>query len=226
MEPSLTHSENRDTAAKDIRNSQLLLSSSKDQQMDGNGKRKAVIGLSDANTYVNDGIKASRKKLSLAMPLPPQSQKKDLCGKELTNGVSASCKENKKPHSNKKKLSLGLKQPLDNVASLNNNLDSSSFRDNNKRSRKLSLRPLGESVLTEIRKTDVLAQTDMEPEMNQIQDARNWRGEFEKSGLEDASMPDSIVVLDSDESGEEEDKTVSSRSRLSLARRRSLKLKN
>ncbi|VVA93029.1 unnamed protein product [Arabis nemorensis] len=223
VEPSLTHREKCDTAAKDIRNSQLLLSSSKDQQMDGNGKRKAVIGFADANAYGNDGIKASRKKLSLAMPLPPQSQKKDLCGGELTNGVSASCKENKKPHSNGKKLSLGLKQPLDNAASLNNNLAAKS--DSSRLSQKLSLRPLGESALNEVRKTKVLAQTDMEPDMNQIQDARNWRGEFEKSGLEEASMPESIVVLDSDESGEE-DKTVSSRSRLSLARRRSLKLKS
>ncbi|KFK39760.1 hypothetical protein AALP_AA3G284300 [Arabis alpina] len=228
VEPSLTHTENRDTAAKDIRNSQLHLSSSRDQQLDGNGKRKAAIGFSDVNAYGNDGIKTSRKKLSLAMPLPPQSQKKDLCGEELTNGVSASCKENKKPHSNGKKLSLGVKQPLDNAPSLNNNSASSSFRTsaakskNNRLSRKLSLRPLGKSELC---KTKVLAQTHMEPEVNQIQDARNWRSDVEKSGLEEASMPESIVVLDSDESGGEEDEAVSSRSRLSLTRRKGRKLK-
>ncbi|KAL1190545.1 putative ubiquitin-conjugating enzyme E2 37 [Cardamine amara subsp. amara] len=204
-----THRENCDTATeKGVPNSQLLLSSSRDEQEDGNGKRKALIGLDEANTSGNDGIKTSRKKLSLA--LPPQSQKNDL----LSSEVSAVCKENKKP----KKLSLGMKQPF------NNNLASSSFRpknDNNRLSRKLSLRPLGES--NEVSKTEVLAQTEMELEMNQNEDGRSLRGEFENSGLEETSMPESIVVLDSDDSGEEEEETVASRSRLSLARRRGLK---
>ncbi|CAN6998027.1 unnamed protein product, partial [Brassica oleracea var. botrytis] len=57
-----------------------------------------------------------------SITLPPQSQKKDLCGEQLTHEVSAACKENKKPHSIGKKLSLGLKKPLVNAASLNNNL--------------------------------------------------------------------------------------------------------
>lgn len=193
----------------------------KDQQEDRNGKRKAVVGFGEADTFGNDGIKTSRKKLSLA--LPPQSQKKDLCGEEeLTNVVSAACKENKKPNSNGKKLSLGLKQPF------NDNLAFSSFRtsaaksDNNRLSRKLSLRqPLRE--LNEVSKTEVLAQTDMKLEMNQNEDDRSWRGEFENSGLEEASMPESIVVLDSDDSGQEEEETVSLRSRLSLTKRRVLK---
>ena len=202
---SITHKESRDT----------------DQQMDGNGKRKAVIGFYEANTSGNNG--GSRKKLSLA--LPPQSQKKDLCSEQLTHEVSAVCKENKKPYSIVKKLSLGLKKPLVNAASFNNNLASSGVRssaaksDNNRLSRKLSLRPLGESQLNEVSKAEVLAQT----EMNQNQDARSWGGEFEKSALEEASMPESIVVLDSEESeGEEEEATVASRSRLLLARRGSL----
>ncbi|CAH8261719.1 unnamed protein product [Arabidopsis lyrata] len=204
---SIAHTVNRDTAAKD-------------QQEDRNGKRKAVIGFGEANSFGNDVIKTSRKKLSLA--LPPQSQKKDLCGEELTNVVSAACKENKKPNSNGKKLSLGLKQPF------NDNLAFSSFRtsaaksDNNRLSRKLSLRqPLRE--LNEVSKTEVLAQTDMKLEMNQNEDDRSWRGEFENSGLEEASMPESIVVLDSDDSGQEEEETVSLRSRLSLPKRRVLK---
>ncbi|CAN7118013.1 unnamed protein product [Brassica rapa subsp. narinosa] len=203
---SMTYKESRDT----------------DQQMDGNGKRKAAIGFCEANTSSNNG--GSRKKLSLA--LPPQSQKKDLSGEQLlTHEVPASCKENKKPHSIVKKLSLGLKKPLVNAASLNNSLDSSSVRsansDNNRLRGKLSLRPLGESQLNEVSKAEVLAQT----EMNQNQDVRSWGGEFEKkSALEEGSMPESIVVLDSEESGGEEDEaTVSSRSRLSLARRGSLK---
>ncbi|KAG2294105.1 hypothetical protein Bca52824_040774 [Brassica carinata] len=203
---SITHKESRDT----------------DQQMDGNGKRKAVIGFYEANTSGNNG--GSRKKLSLA--LPPQSQKKDLCGEQLTHEVSAVCKENKKPHSIVKKLSLGLKKPLVTAASLNNNLASSGVRssaaksDNNRLSRKLSLRPLGESQLNEVSKAEVLAQT----EMNQNQDVTSWGREFENSALEEASMPESIVVLDSEESGgEEEEATVASRSRLLLARRGSLK---
>ncbi|CAF1705687.1 unnamed protein product [Brassica napus] len=193
-----------------------------DQQMDGNGKRKAAIGFCEANTSGNNG--GSRKKLSLA--LPPRSQKKDLSGEELTHEVSAACKENKKPHSIGKKLSLGLKKPLVNAASLNNNLASSGVRssaaksDNNRLSRKLSLRPLRESQLNEVSKAEVLAQT----EMNQNQDVTSWGGEFENSALEEASMPESIVVLDSEESGgEEEEATVASRSRLLLARRGSLK---
>ncbi|CAF1705704.1 probable ubiquitin-conjugating enzyme E2 37 isoform X1 [Brassica napus] len=197
-------------------------SRSTDQQMDGNGKRKAAIGFCEANTSGNNG--GSRKKLSLA--LPPRSQKKDLSGEELTHEVSAACKENKKPRSIGKKLSLGLKKPLVNAASLNNNLASSGVRssaaksDNNRLSRKLSLRPLGESQLNEVSKAEVLAQT----EMNQNQDVTSWGGEFENSALEEASMPESIVVLDSEESGgEEEEATVASRSRLLLARRGSLK---
>uniref|UniRef100_A0A0D3BD36 UBC core domain-containing protein n=1 Tax=Brassica oleracea var. oleracea TaxID=109376 RepID=A0A0D3BD36_BRAOL len=193
-----------------------------DQQMDGNGKRKAVIGFYEANTSGNNG--GSRKKLSLA--LPPQSQKKDLCSEQLTHEVSAVCKENKKPYSIVKKLSLGLKKPLVNAASFNNNLASSGVRssaaksDNNRLSRKLSLRPLGESQLNEVSKAEVLAQT----EMNQNQDVTSWGREFENSALEEASMPESIVVLDSEESGgEEEEATVASRSRLLLARRGSLK---
>ncbi|CAH2052701.1 unnamed protein product [Thlaspi arvense] len=163
---------NRDTAENDIQNSQILLSSTRDQQMDDNGKRKAASGFSEE-------VKSSRKKLSLALPLP-QSQKKDLCGEELKNGVSDACKEYKKPHS------YGKNQPL------NNNLASSSFQtsaaksDNNRLSRKLSLIPPQESQLNE--------------ELVQTQD-------------------ESIVVQDSDESGEEEEK-VASRSRLSLGRRR------
>ncbi|RID72055.1 hypothetical protein BRARA_C03961 [Brassica rapa] len=202
---SMTYKESRDT----------------DQQMDGNGKRKAAIGFCEANTSSNNG--GSRKKLSLA--LPPQSQKKDLSGEQLlTHEVPAACKENKKPHSIVKKLSLGLKKPLVNAASLNNNLASSGFRsansDNNRLRGKLSLRPLGESQLNEVSKAEVLAQT----EMNQNQDVRSWGGKFEKSASEEATMPESIVVLDSEESGgEEEEATVSSRSRLSLARRGSLK---
>lgn len=200
---SISHTVNRDTAAKD-------------QLEDGNGKRKAVIGLGEANTFGNDGIKTSKNKLSLALP---QSHKKDLlCGEEIINGgVSAACKENKKPHSNVNKLSLEQKQPF------SDNLASSSFRaksDNSRLSRKLSLRPLGE--LNQVSKTEVLAQTDMELEMNQNEDARKWCSEFENSGMEVTSMHESIVVLDSDDSGKEEE-TVSSRSRLSLARRRALK---
>ncbi|KAF2578576.1 hypothetical protein F2Q68_00003406 [Brassica cretica] len=110
--------------------------------------------------------------------------------------------------------------------SLNNNLASSGVRssaaksDNNRLSRKLSLRPLGESQLNEVSKAEVLAQI----EMNQNQDVTSWGGEFENSALEEASMPESIVVLDSEESGgEEEEATVASRSRLLLARRGSLK---
>ncbi|KAF8119060.1 hypothetical protein N665_0001s0116 [Sinapis alba] len=183
-----------------------------DQEMDGNGKRKAVV------TSGNNG--GSRKKLSLA--LPSLAQNKDLCGEQLTHEVSAAFKENKKPHSIVKKLSLGLKKPLVNAASLSNNLASSGFQssvaksDDNRLNRKLSLRPFGESQLNEVSKSDVLAQ----PEMNQNQDGRSWGEEFDKSVLEEASMPESIVVLDSEESGgEEEEATVSSRSRLSLARR-------
>ncbi|KAJ4897692.1 putative ubiquitin-conjugating enzyme E2 37 [Raphanus sativus] len=186
-----------------------------DQQMDGTGKRKAVISFREANTSGG-----SRKKLSLA--LPSQSQKKDLCGEELTREVSPACKENKKPHSIGKKLSLGLKKPLVDAASLNNNLASSGFRSstaksvNSRLSGKLSLRPLGVSQLNEVSKAEVLAQT----EMNQNQDVSSWGEEIEKSVLDEASMPESIVVLDSEESGGEEDETtVSSRSRLSLARR-------
>ncbi|KAL0699476.1 hypothetical protein Bca4012_055598 [Brassica carinata] len=198
---SVTHKESRGT----------------DQQMDGSGKRKAVIGFCEANSSGNNG--GSRKKLSLA--LPSLSQKKDLCGEELTPEVSAACKENKNPHSIAKKLSLGLKKPLvNNAASLNNNLATSCFRssavksDDNRLNRKLSLRPL------EVSKEEVVAQT----EVNQNQDGRSWGEEFEKSVLEEASMPESIVVLDSEESGgEEEEATVSSRSRLSLARRGGLK---
>ncbi|CAL9222215.1 unnamed protein product [Arabidopsis halleri] len=205
---SIAHTVNHDVVAKD-------------QQEDRNGKRKAVIGFGEANSFGNDGIKTSRKKLSLA--LPPQSQKKDLCGEEeLTNVVSAACKENKKPNSNGKKLSLGLKQPF------NDNLAFSSFRtsaaksDNNRLSRKLSLRqPLGE--LNEVSKTEVLAQTDMKLEMNHNEDARSWRSEFENSVLEEASIPESIVVLDSDDSGQEEEETVSLKSKLSLAKRRVIK---
>lgn len=183
---SIAHSVNRDTAAKD-------------QQEDRNGKRKAVvIGFDEVTTSGNVGIQASRKKLSLA--LPPQSQKKDLCGEELTTGVSAACKENKKPNSNGKKLFLGLKQSCNDTR------------------RKLSLRPIGE--LSEVSKTEVLAQTDLELEMNQNEDTRSCRGEFENSGLEETSMPESIVVLDSEDSGEEEEETVSLRSKLSLARGR------
>ncbi|KAF3551447.1 hypothetical protein DY000_02004954 [Brassica cretica] len=136
--------------------------------------------------------------------------------------LSAACKENKKPHSIGKKLSLGLKKPLVNAASLNNNLACSGVRssaaksDNNRLSGKLSLRPLGESQLNEVSKAEVLAQT----EMNENQDPKSWGEEFEKSVLEEASMPESIVVLDSEESGgEEEEATVSLKSRLSLARR-------
>ncbi|CAH8334408.1 unnamed protein product [Eruca vesicaria subsp. sativa] len=205
---SITRKDSLDTV---ISNSQLLLSSSRDQEMDGNGKRKAVIGFYDGG---------SRKKLSLS--LPPQSQKKDLCGEELTHEVSAVCKENEKPHSNLKKLSLGLKKPLVNAASLNNNLASSGFRssaaksESNRLNQKLSLRPFGESLLNEVSKTEELAQTDMYVN----RDVRSCGEEFDKSVLEEASMPESIVVLDSDESGEEEEEaTVSSRSRLSLARR-------
>lgn len=164
-----------------------------------------MIGFDEANTLGNDGIKTSRKKLSLA--LPSQSQKKDLL-----------CGENKKP----KKLSLGLKHPFnDNLAS--SNLQTSGAKsDNNRLRRKLSLRPLGESELNQVSKTEVLAETDMEPEINHNQDERSRLVEFETSGLEETSMPDSLVVLDSDDSGEEEE-IVSSRSRLSLARRRGLK---
>lgn len=201
-----THTEDLDNAGKDVQN----------------GKRKTATGFCEANTSGNYGMETSRKRLSLALPLPPQSQKNGLCAEQqLADGVSASCKENKKPNSDRKKLSLGTKQPLGNAASLNyNNLASSSFRkpavksDCNRLSRKLSLRPLGESQqLNEVCKTEVLAETN--------RDARNWRGEFENSGLEGASsMSESIVVLDSDDSGDEEEgKTVSSRSRLSLARR-------
>ncbi|KAJ0248944.1 ubiquitin-conjugating enzyme E2 37 [Hirschfeldia incana] len=195
----MTHKESRDT----------------DEQMDGTGKRKAVIGICEANTSGNNI--GSRKKLSLA--LPPQSQKKDLSGEVLTHEVPAACKENRKQHSVVKKLSLGLKKPLVDAASLNNSLASSGFRssaansDNNRLRGKLSLRPLGESQLNEVSKSKVLAQT----EMNQNQDVRSWG---EEMVLDEASMPESIVVLDSEESGgEEEEATVSSRSRLSLARR-------
>ena len=118
--------------------------------------------------------------------------------------------------------SLGLKKPLVNAASLNNNLACSGVRssaaksDNNRLSGKLFLRPLGESQLNEVSKAEVLAQT----EMNENQDPKSWGEEFEKSVLEEASMPESIVVLDSEESGgEEEEATVSLKSRLSLARR-------
>ncbi|CAE5970965.1 unnamed protein product [Arabidopsis arenosa] len=203
---SIEHKENRDTSAKD-------------QQEDGKGKRKSVIGFCEANSFGNDGIKTSRKKLSLA--LPPQSQKKDLCGEEeLTHGVSAACKENKKPNSNGKKLSLGLKQPCNHT--LASFPTSAAKSDNNRLTRKLSLRqPLEE--LNEVSKTEVLAQTDMRLEMNQNEDDRSWRGEFENSDLEEASIPESIVVLDSDDSGQEEEETVSLRSRLSLTKRRVLK---
>lgn len=91
---------------------------------DANGKRKAVIGF----------CKASMKNLSLALPL--QSLKKDLCREEeLTIGIADAYKENKKPYSDGKKLSLGLKQPI------SENLASSSFQtsaksDNNILSRK------------------------------------------------------------------------------------------
>ncbi|XP_010466866.1 PREDICTED: probable ubiquitin-conjugating enzyme E2 37 isoform X2 [Camelina sativa] len=191
----------------------------KDRREDGNGKRKAVIGFGEANTFGNDGMKTSRKKLSLA--LPPQSQKKDLYGEEeLTNGVSAACKENKKPNSNGKKLSLGVKQPCkDTLPSFQT---SAAKSDNNRLSRKLSLKPLAE--LSEVSKTKVvLAHTETELEMNQNENARSRRGEFENSVLEETAVLESIVVLDSDDSGEEE-KTVSSRSRLSLAKgRRGLK---
>ncbi|ESQ37169.1 hypothetical protein EUTSA_v10002966mg [Eutrema salsugineum] len=201
-----------------ISNKQLLLSNSGDEQKGGNGKRKAEIGFCEANTCGNDGLKASRKKLSLV--LPPQSQKKDLCGEELiTNGVSAACKENKKPHSHGKKLSLGLKQPFKeerDISKLDKAASVTKSDNNNKLSRKLSLRPRGESLSNEVTKTEVLAQTVMEPETNQNQDAV----EFENSGLEETLMSESIVVLDSDESGEEEEETtVSSKSRLSFARR-------
>ncbi|CAN6820756.1 unnamed protein product [Brassica oleracea] len=106
-------------------------------------------------------------KLLKSITLPPQSQKKDLCGEQLTHEVSAACKENKKPHSIGKKLSLGLKKPLVNAASLNNNLACSGVRSsaaksvNNRLSGKLSLRPLGESQLNEVSKAEVLAQTEM-----------------------------------------------------------------
>ncbi|CAN7118011.1 unnamed protein product [Brassica rapa subsp. narinosa] len=162
---------------------------------DGNGKIKAVIGFCEATSSGNNG--GSRKKLSHA--LPPQSQKKDLCGEELTHEVSAAFKENKKPHSIGKKLSLGLKKPSVNAASLNNDLATSSFRtsasksNNNGLNRKLSLRPLGESQLNEVSKAEVLAKT----EMNENQDPKSWGEEFEKSVLEEASMPESIVVLNS-----------------------------
>ncbi|XP_019096299.1 PREDICTED: probable ubiquitin-conjugating enzyme E2 37 isoform X2 [Camelina sativa] len=174
---------------------------SKDRREDGNGKRKAVIGFGEANTFGDDGIKTSRKKLSLA--LPPQSQKKDLCGEEeLTNGVSAAYKENKKPNSNGKKLSLGVvKQPCkDTLTSLQTSAGKS---DNNRLSRKLSLKPLAE--LSEVSKTKVvLAHTETELEMNQNENARSRRGEFENSVLEETAVLESIVVLDSDDSGEEE----------------------
>ncbi|CAA7045762.1 unnamed protein product [Microthlaspi erraticum] len=200
-----THTKDIDTAAKDQ-----------------NGKRKALTGFCEANTSGDNGTKTSRKKLSLALPLPPQSQKNDSCvEQQLANGVSASCKENKKPDSDRKRLSLGMKQPLDNATSLsnNNNLASSRFRnpavksDNTRLSRKLSLRTLGEpQQVNEVCKTEVLAQVNQDP--------RNWHSEYENSGLEEASsMSESIVVLDSDDSGGEEEKAVSSRSRLSLARR-------
>ncbi|AEE76912.1 unnamed protein product [Arabidopsis thaliana] len=204
---SIAHTVKRETAGRD-------------EQEDGNGKRKAVVGFGEGNSFGNDGIKRSRKKLSLA--LPSQSQKKDLCGEEeLTRGVSAACKENKKPNLNGKKLSLGLKQPCnDTLASFRT---SAAKSDNNRLSRKLSLRsPLGE--LNEVSKPEVLAQTDMKLEMNQNEDARSLRGEFENSVLEETSMAESIVVLDSDDSGQEEEERVSSsRSRLSLAKRRVLK---
>ncbi|CAA0383556.1 unnamed protein product [Arabidopsis thaliana] len=200
---SIAHTVNRETAGRD-------------EQEDGNGKRKAVVGFGEGNSFGNYGIKTSRKKLSLV--LPPQSQKKDLCGEEgLTRGVSVACKENKKPNLNEKKLSLGLKQPCnDTLASFRTSAVKS---DNNRLSRKLSLRsPVGE--LNEVSKTEVLAQTDM----NQNEDAKSWRGLFENSVLEETSFAESIVVLDSDDSGQDEEERVSSlRSRLSLAKRRVLK---
>ncbi|WZZ43285.1 hypothetical protein YC2023_039544 [Brassica napus] len=125
-----------------------LASRDTDQHMDGNGKRKAVVGICEANT---SGVRSSAAK-----------------------------------------------------------------SDNNRLSGKLFLRPLGESQLNEVSKAEVLAQT----EMNENQDPKSWGEEFEKSVLEEASMPESIVVLDSEESGgEEEEATVSLKSRLSLARR-------
>jgi len=200
---SIAHTVNRETAGRD-------------EQEDGNGKRKAVVGFGEGNSFGNYGIKTSRKKLSLV--LPPQSQKKDLCGEEgLTRGVSVACKENKKPNLNEKKLSLGLKQPCnDTLASFRTSAVKS---DNNRLSRKLSLRsPVGE--LNEVSKTEVLAQTDM----NQNEDAKSWRGLFENSVLEETSFAESIVVLDSDDSGQDEEERLSSlRSRLSLAKRRVLK---
>ncbi|KAG7626448.1 Ubiquitin-conjugating enzyme E2 [Arabidopsis thaliana x Arabidopsis arenosa] len=204
---SIAHTVNRETAGRD-------------EQEDGNGKRKAGVGFGEGNSFGNDGIKTSRKKLSLA--LPSQSQKKDLCGEEgLTRGVSVACKENKKPNLNGKKLSLGLKPPFnDTFASFRT---SAAKSDNNRLSRKLSLRsPLGE--LNEVSKPEVLAQTDMKLEMNQNEDAKSWRGLFENSVFEETSIAESIVVLDSDDSGQEEEERVSSlRSRLSLAKRRVLK---
>ncbi|CAN8270536.1 unnamed protein product [Cochlearia groenlandica] len=177
-ESTLTHTENLETATKDMLNSQQ-----------------------------KDGMKPNRKRLSLA--LPQQSQKKHLFAEELAYGVSSSCKVAKKPYSVGNKLSLSVKQPMDNVASLDNNSASSRFHtksDNNTISRKLSLRQHGE----EVSKTN----------MNQNQDARTRHGEFENRDTEDdASVSESIVVLDSDDSGKEEEERVSLRSRLSLSRR-------
>ncbi|XP_019083460.1 PREDICTED: probable ubiquitin-conjugating enzyme E2 37 [Camelina sativa] len=140
----------------------------KARREDGNGKRKAVIGSGEANTFGNDGMKTSRKKLSLA--LPPQSQKKDLCGEEeLTNGVSAAYKENKKPNSNGKKLSLGLKQPCKDTLT---SFQTSAAKSENNRQNRVA-------ELSEVSKTKVVhAQTETELEMNQNENARS-RGEFE-----------------------------------------------